>query len=339
MTALRVTVIREEIDEAASPDALDTVRQAGSVRESLDLAGWESDQILLGQRPQFMYEKLLETRPDLVFNLVESWCGLASLACVAPALCRKAGIPFTGADEGVMALAGDKAAARRLMAGASIPAPEGTSLDELRQGRFPGAGQYIIKARFEDASLGLGGDCVVTAQDRSALLSAMEKLAPRMAGDCVAERYVAGREFNLALLAGPDGDVRPLPLAEMVFDPRMPGPAILHYEAKWQEGSAAYAASARSFDLDGDRELSAELVVLGLRCWELFGLAGYARIDFRVAQDGGIFVIDVNPNPCIAPDSGFVAAAGQAGLTHAQVVRRIVHDALRRAGRTEALHA
>jgi D-alanine-D-alanine ligase len=95
----------------------------------------------------------------------------------------------------------------------------------------------------------------------------------------------------------------------------------------------------RSFDLDDDPELSAALVDIGLRCWDVFGLAGYARIDFRVAEDGGIFVIDVNPNPCIAPDSGFVAAADQSGLSHAQIVRRIVLDALRRAGKMEAGHA
>ena len=339
MNALRVAVIREEIDGSASPDAQDTVLQARSVCERLERGGWECVQIVLGRNPHVLEERLLEIRPDLVFNLVESYLGLASLACVAPALCRKVGIPFTGADEGVMALAGDKAAARRLMRSASIPVPDGTSLDELRQGKFPGAGRYIIKSRFEDASLGLDGDCVVEARSRGELLWAMEELAPRMAGDCVAERYVPGREFNLALLADRHGGVRALPLAEMVFDSRMPGPAILHYAAKWQEGSAAYAASVRSFDLDDDLELSAALVDIGLRCWEVFGLAGYARIDFRVAEDGGIFVIDVNPNPCIAPDSGFVAAAGQGGLDHVEIVRRISLAALRRAGKMEAGHA
>jgi D-alanine-D-alanine ligase len=201
VTALRVAVIREEIEESASPDAQDTVLQARSVCESLEREGWECVQIMLGHNPQILEEKLLEIRPDVVFNLVESYLGVASLACVAPALCRKAGIPFTGADEGVMALAGDKAAARRLMRSASIPVPDGASLDELRQGKFPGAGQYIIKSRFEDASLGLDGDCVVEVRSRGELQWAMEELAPRMAGDCVAERYVAGREFNLALLA------------------------------------------------------------------------------------------------------------------------------------------
>ena len=217
------------------------------------------------------------------------------------------------------------------MAAAGIPAPEGAGLEALRRGRVPGAGRYIVKARFEDASLGLGTDCVVEARDASELLAAMEALAPRMGGDCVAERYVDGREFNLALLAAPDGTARPLPLAEMLFDPAMKGPAILGYAAKWHGESEAYAASVRSFDLDGTGAPAAEMIRAGLRCWEIFGLEGYARVDFRVSDRGEVFVIDVNPNPCIAPDSGFVAAARMAGLTHGDLVRAIVDDALRRA--------
>ena len=338
MTALRIAVAREAVADSASPDALDTVRQAVAVGESLGRAGWEAVQVVLGDDPLMFLENLRSTGADAVFNLVESHCGLASLACAAPALCRKAGLPFTGAGEGAMALAGDKDAARRVMAAAGIPAPAGTGIEALRQGRFPGAGRYIVKARFEDASLGLGTDCVVEVRDEGGLLAVMEALAPRMGGDCVAERYVDGREFNLALLAGPDGAPRALPLAEMVFDPGLPGPAILHYAAKWEEGGADYAASARSFETEGCLALAAEMERIGLRCWEVFGLAGYARVDFRVSAGGEIFVIDINPNPCIAPDSGFAAAARQGGIDHTEAVRRIVLDALRRAGRMEPAH-
>jgi D-alanine-D-alanine ligase len=326
-------VLREEIVESASLDAQDTVRQAGCVRESLARVGWDACLVVLGSDPRTLQQVLAEG-PGLVFNLVESWHGLASLACMVPALCRKSGVPCTGADESALSLAGDKALARRIMRAAGIPAPQGVSLEELRLGSFPGAGRYIVKSRFEDASLGLGPDCVVEAGGRDELLRIMEDLAPRMGGDCVAEGYVEGREFNLALLAGVDGGVQTLPLAEMVFDPGLTGPAILHYAAKWEEGGAAYAASTRRFS--PANPLSGQLRAIALRCWDVFGLAGYARIDFRISGTGDIFVIDVNPNPCISPDAGFTAAAEQDGLDHVEIVSRIAADALRRAGRAEA---
>ena len=339
MKALRVAVIREEVGADAPADALDTVEMARAVGESLTTRGWTATEVLLGRDAEAFADALALAEPDLAFNLVESFCGQAALACIAPALCRRAGIPCSGSDEGVLAAAADKAMCRRIMAAAGIPAPEGTSLTELRMGRFPGPGTYIVKSRFEDASLGLDDDCVVEADDASRLLRAMESLAPRMAGDCVAERFVRGREFNLALLAGEDGLVRALPLAEMVFDPAAPGPAILGYAAKWHEESAAFAASVRSFDLHGDAETVEKMIAVGLRCWDVFGLAGYARVDFRVDAHGQVFVIDINPNPCIAPDSGFMAAARRAGMGHADVTRAIALDALRRAGLEEDGHA
>lgn len=334
MTLRRAVVLHEEIGESATLDDQDTMRQAECVRESLLRAGWDARLVVLGSDVRTLEQELDALRPELVFNLVESWHGLGSLACVVPALCRKGGVPCTGSDEVALILAGDKALARRLMRAAAIPAPEGVSLEEIRQGHFPGPGSYIVKSRFEDASLGLGPDCVVEADGRDELLRIMEILAPRMAGDCVAERYVAGQEFNLALLAGPDGGVQALPLAEMVFDPGLSGPAILHYAAKWEEGSPAFAASARRFV--SDHPLAGEMVAIGMRCWAVFGLAGYARIDFRLSGTGDIFVIDVNPNPCITPDAGFAAAACQGGLDHVAIVRRIAGDALRRAGHLEA---
>lgn len=335
MTPLHVAVVRESIPQDASADALDTVLQARSVQQSLATCGWRTSELVFGPDPSLLEDELARTRPDLVFNLVESWHGLASLACAAPALFRKAGLVFTGADEGSVALAGDKALARRLLHAAGLSVPPGATMDELRRGVFPGIGSYIIKSRFEDASLGLGPDCVVEVREPQELLAAMQGFAPRMGGDCVAEGYVRGREFNVALLAEAGGGVRVLPLAEMVFDPVLSGPAILHYAAKWEPESVDYAASARSFDLDGEEGLVAQMGRIALSCWELFGLAGYARIDFRVGGNGQPFVIDVNPNPCLTPDAGFAAAAHQAGLVHADVVRDIVLDALKRAGRLE----
>ena len=335
MTPLHVAVVRESIPQDASADARDTLLQARSVQESLARCGWRTSELVFGPDPSLLEDELARIHPDLVFNLVESWHGLASLACAAPALFRKAGFVFTGADEGSMALAGDKALARRLLHAAGLPVPAGATMEELQRGVFPGVGTFIIKARFEDASLGLGPDCVVDVRDPQDLLAAMQDFAPRMGGVCVAERYVPGREFNVALLAKAGGGVRVLPLAEMVFDPALSGPAILHYAAKWEHESADYAASARSFDLDGEEGLVAQMGRIALSCWELFGLAGYARIDFRVGENGRPCVIDVNPNPCITPDAGFAAAARQADLDHADVVRDIVRDALKRVGRLE----
>jgi len=62
--------------------------------------------------------------------------------------------------------------------------------------------------------------------------------------------------------------------------------------------------------------------------WRLFDLKGYARVDFRVSEDGEPFILEINPNPCLEPGSGFAAAAGEAGMSYAEVIEKILITAL-----------
>jgi D-alanine-D-alanine ligase len=127
-----------------------------------------------------------------------------------------------------------------------------------------------------------------------------------------------------------------LPPAETLFVGYPPDrPRIVDYEAKWAEGSFAYHNTPRRFAFGPeDRALVDELAALALRAWTLFGLAGYARVDFRVDAAGRPWILEVNTNPCIAPDAGFFAAAAEAGLSYQAMVARIVAAAL--AARTKA---
>ena len=74
---------------------------------------------------------------------------------------------------------------------------------------------------------------------------------------------------------------------------------------------------------------------MALRCWRLFKLSGYARVDFRVDSGNRPWVLEINANPCLSPDSGFFAAAARAGLSFREVVKRIVDDCLGRYGKDE----
>ncbi|NCD25577.1 MAG: D-alanine--D-alanine ligase [Deltaproteobacteria bacterium] len=327
----RVAVVREAVTAQAGPDAQDTLIQAEAVCRALSRA--TCAEIELGDSLPALETDLRRFAPDVVFNLVESHDGQTTLACVAPALYRRLGLPFTGNEEAALLLAGDKAAAARIMNASGILTPPGLCLGDVSRGGFPGPGTYIVKSRFEDASVGLDENCVVAVRTASELVQTMRALAPAMGGDCVAEKYVDGREFNLALLGGPGKRVCVLPVAEMLFDPAMAGPRILHYAAKWHEGSPAWAASSRAFGL-ADNDLIQGMIRAGLRCWDVFGLAGYARVDFRVAASGEIHVIDINPNPCLSPDAGFAAAGERCGMDYAELIEILVAEALwRRSGR------
>ena len=59
-------------------------------------------------------------------------------------------------------------------------------------------------------------------------------------------------------------------------------------------------------------------------------LRDYGRVDFRVAEDGTPYVIDVNPNCDISPDAGVARAARAANMTYPQLIGKICQIAWER---------
>jgi D-alanine-D-alanine ligase len=72
-------------------------------------------------------------------------------------------------------------------------------------------------------------------------------------------------------------------------------------------------------------------------CRDLFGVDGYARVDFRVGVDGRPWILEVNANPCLSPDAGYAAAVERAGLAFDRAIGMILDRAVgRRRARAKA---
>lgn len=121
-----------------------------------------------------------------------------------------------------------------------------------------------------------------------------------------------------------------LPPAEIDFVDFPAGkPHIVGYAAKWDDRSHEFHHTPRRFDFPPeDTPLLAELAQLAARCWDSFDLAGYARIDFRIDAAGRPWVLEINANPCLSADAGFMAAANRAGLTLTDVVAGLLSAAV-----------
>jgi len=188
------------------------------------------------------------------------------------------------------------------------------------------AGQtVIIKSVSQHASRGMDSASIVPA---SAAMEEITRRQQRFGGSFFAEAFVPGREFNLSVLETPQGP-RVLPIPEIRFDSLPPGrPHIVDWEAKWDDDAPAYYQTEREFGLE-KREpvLAAQLRDLALDCWNGFGMNGYARVDFRVDKAGMPYILEINANPCLAPDAGFAMAGAQAGLAYAQLLQAIVNAA------------
>ncbi|HZF10103.1 MAG TPA: GNAT family N-acetyltransferase [Thermoanaerobaculia bacterium] len=273
----------------------------------------------------------------VVFNLVESPTGASWVHTANAAALESLGLPFTGSSAAAFQLTTDKLATRALLAALGLPIAPGGRLDPAAPevlDRVPPP--WILKPAWEDASLGLEDDPVVTT--REAALARAAALLWRFPGQPVlAEAYLPGREINVSLLPRAGGDLEVLPVAEMVFVDFPPDqPRVLGYDAKWHTDSFAYTHTVRRFlDPTEDGALIERSAELARAACRACGVAGYARVDLRLDAGGEPCILEVNASPCIAADSGFMAAAGEAGFTAAQVVERILATTLRPVARAE----
>jgi len=333
---MRVAVVHHAVRPAAPADEQDILVQAQAVSSALEALG--HDVVIL---PCTL--NLLEMRHDLsalnsqvVFNLVETLEETGRLIHLFPALLDAMGLPYTGATSlSVMTTSHKILAKGRLRAaGIATPSWSGPFPQDGSGGETCGVTEedegdvWIIKSVWEHASVGLDETSIVRG-NREDVAAILPERAARLGGACFAERFVEGREFNLSLLTGPEGP-QVLPPAEILFEDFAPGvPRVVDYRAKWDPASHAYQNTPRRFAHGSeDAPLVRDLTERALRCWKVFQLKGYARVDFRVDGQGRPWVLEVNTNPCLSPDAGFAAALEQAGIPFVEAVDRIVREAV-----------
>jgi len=320
----RCVVAHGVTSESPPPDEADTLRQVAEIGDILAALGGRVEVLPVGLDLSPL-ARLAADPPAVVVNLVEALAGVGRLVHLVPAVLETLGLAMTGCPAAAHFAASHKIIAKRLMRHAAIATADWI---EPAESADPAA-RWIVKSVWEHASIGLDAGAVVAGDAVAA------RLAERQAtfgGDWFAERYIDGREFNVSLLGVPNdpaGAPEVLPVAEMTFVDFPPEqPRIVDYAAKWDDSSAAYHNTVRRFDLpERDAALLGELGDIARACWRCFGLAGYARVDFRVDDAGRPWVLEVNANPCLSSDAGFVAAGDRAGMSQRQLVLRLLECA------------
>ncbi len=322
----KAVILLNELRENALPDELDVLDQACAVEDALEELEYESERVFMSLDLASCARAIREISPDVVINLAESGGGRADMIYLGPALLKSLAVPFTGCPPEAVFLTSHKLLAKKILKSAGIPTPEWSGEDSFA----PGTGQktFIVKPLWEDASVGIT-DKNVFSGDGAEIL---EEFRQKFGRDFFIEEYIPGREFNISILETGEGPLI-LPPAEMLFSGFPDSkPHIVGYAAKWDEESFEYENTRRSFDFpETDATLLETLRRLSLDCWDQFGLSGYARIDFRVNENGQPFVLEINANPCISPDSGFYAACEKAGLTFTNCIDHLIRKALNQA--------
>ena len=319
----RVVFLYEKLSENPKEDELDVIRQMKHIRKALTTLGYSTSEIPFSIDLARVIAELKRQKPWVVFNLVETTLGTGQLLHIAPSILNHLKIPFTGAPLEALFITTNKILSKKQLRILGIPTSDWFMLDELE--KLNPKLKYIVKPISEDGSLGLDEDCVFRGNDKR-FRKKIEKLDKK---EYFIEEFIDGREFNLSVLGGKKGP-QVMPPAEIIFQDYPDNkPRVVGYNAKWTEDSFEYTHTPRTFRFKKkDASLVKEIRAIALQCWKAFDLKGYVRVDFRVDQNNRPYVLEVNGNPCISPESGYVAATKRAGLTFPEVVKRILEDAV-----------
>jgi len=297
---------------------------AAAVAASLRAKGHRVRRLGLGADPGTWRRLLRRPLPDAAFNLFEGIHGIPASEPALPALLESLGVPYTGAPPASLSLCLRKDRARREIAAAGVAVPAGAVADRAADLRPRGVpAPWIVKPGATDASQGIDRRSVTS--DLAAARRRAAVLLRRYGPPVLLEEFLDGRELNVGLL-GPRLETV-LPLREVSYDALPPGaPPLLTYRGKWATRSREYldtlpgpvrllAAGTAARARDAARRAA-------LAC----GCRGYARVDLRL-RGGTPVVLEVNPNPDLTPGAGFPASAADAGLSHADLVDRILRAA------------
>jgi len=264
---------------------------------------------------------LMTSGVDMVFNMAEGIRGRNREAQV-PSLCELLGIPYTGSDPATLSLCLDKGLGKRILREQGVETPLFqvlvTGREKLRAFRYP----VIVKPNAEGTSKGITRNSVV--DDEAGVRAAARELIERYDQPALVEEYISGREFTVGLL----GEKRPrvLPAMEVVFLNAVERP-VYDYQCKqdW-ESHVRYECPA---NLTKEEERTIERV--SRMTFMALGCRDVARIDLRLAEDGKVWVIEVNPLPGLTPDySDLCLIANGAKIEYRTLIGEILAGGVKR---------
>jgi D-alanine-D-alanine ligase len=306
----------------------DTMETVSAVRTAIE----ERFDVEMIEANEHAYGKLMQTRPDFVFNIAEGLHGVSREAQM-PAIFEMLHIPYLGSDPLTLSICLDKSRAKEILSYHGIATPNFTVMHHLEECRKATVKvPAIVKPLHEGSSKGIYNSCVVRSTRE--LTDEVERILTTYGEPALVEEFLPGREFTVALL-GNGNDVRVLPIVEIKFDALPSGMnPIYSYEAKWIWDTTANPLEIFECPAKLEPGLESEISLLCLSAYRILCCRDWSRIDVRLDQSGRPHIIEINPLPGILPkpedNSCFPKAARASGMTYSQLINSVLDIALAR---------
>lgn len=311
----------EDLDYVAEAEVEDQVE---IVQKALEKLGFINHCFPLRDEITDLISSLKSQKPDVIINLCESAFGDSQLEMDVPSILELLGIPYTGSPPLTLGLCQNKGLTKDILKANQILTPPFQILTELKDWRKSMSYPLFVKPLGEGGSLGISRKSLV--RNDGELSAQVEYIIKSYDQPALVEEYIDGRELNVAILGNKEPQC--LPISEILFE-FLDEPKIVDYSAKWLKESEEYKKTVPACPAELDFLLAQQVETVALRAYRLLRCRDYARVDMRL-RDNVAYVLEVNPNPDISLESGFVRSLSAAGIPFEGFVGKIISFALER---------
>ncbi|MFM8315312.1 MAG: D-alanine--D-alanine ligase [Deltaproteobacteria bacterium] len=317
-------VFNKKTNASLEQAEFDTPETIDAIHNALASGGHEVvDVDMSGDDLASPIQKLVTTKPDIIFNTAEGYYGVGRES-LGPTLFEQLQIPYVGSGPYGCFLTLDKFLTKQMVASRKIPVVEGyfvNSVDELKSILKEVVYPAFVKPNYEGSSKGITSKSV--CKDSEELLSYGSECLKLFPQGILIERYIPGKDVSVPFIAGlgESGVLEPLEYA--VKSLKEGTEFIYDYDLKNFYDDAVSVKCPAAIE----PQTRAALVEMMIRIVPALGVVDFARADFRVTPEGEIFFLELNALPSLQPGAGVFEASACLGLNYEQTILKILEAA------------
>lgn len=255
-----------------------------------------------------LLEQLNEHNVDIAFIALH---GVGGEDGTIQGLLEFYGLPYTGSGVKASAICMDKWRTKLIWQGLGLPTPKfvlANSLVELTEFSQTVGLPLMVKPALEGSSIG------ISKVKQTEELQAAFDAADQTGSPVLAEQFVTGREYTVAILNG-----KALPAIQL-----KPANEFYDYNAKYIQDDTEYLLPCGLSD-SKEKELQA----LALKAYEALDCQGWGRVDVMQDENENFWLIEVNTVPGMTDHSLVPMAAKASGIEFPQLVLDILSSVKR----------
>jgi D-alanine-D-alanine ligase len=318
-----VVIVRTDVqkEDFATNDAYlaeeECILRSQQVADALNEMGVNTQVVVANSQ---LTNTLLELKPELCINFVDTVRGSGALASSIPGIFELLRIPYVGASTLALALNNNKYLTKVLLEAWNLPTPQYQLFRSPNQQldydlRYP----LIVKLNEEHGSVGIDQASVVT-NDKE-LKARLQFLISTYNQPALVEEFIEnGRELTGVVLEAKQ-TVKVF-LSERSFEAPKNGFKLLTFDTKWASDSGEnidYIAYQES-DENIIRSIKDDLK----KAFEVLKMDDLARFDIILDKYNNHFLVDSNANPSLGPYSSVAEAVQANGQKFSTVLLNIL---------------